>query len=120
MDDKIEQTVSVDLNGLELTYTLAPHDWFNIPVCPGDKMIDENGRDVFVVSAVGRLSADTFYDGICYDSDGNFRFTDECMHYTDRHKLASWCLAHPDDCGGFDRDRYLNDHQAYIEEWQNS
>lgn len=111
------------------TYILAPKDLNGVSVIPGDKMIDENGKDVFTVFCASSCPADIFdnrhdngtdpkFQEICFDEHGYMRFTDECVHYFDRHTLVSWCLNHPDDCGNFDRNRYFSDHDAYMNEWK--
>lgn len=135
MSDSVQRHyVSVSLpNGDYDLYVMAPHDLFDVPVLPGDVMVDENGKDIFTVFSASCCPSSVFYkhisgddseeprfQEICYDQSGIMRFADECIHYSDRHSLVSWCLAHPEDCGDFDRNAYMKDHDGYLEIWQRS
>ena len=109
-------TVSHKLpDGTEDVYTLCPCDLFGDPVLPGDKMLDENGIDIFIVYGVGLVPSpiydictyghtnnpedieDPKYQAVCFASDGTMRFTDETIHYENRRDLVSWCKKHPND-----------------------
>lgn len=115
-------------------YVLAPEDMSGEAVLPGEKMVDENGKDVFTVFAASAIPKEAYdianghehipngdiptYQCVCFDEHNVRRFTDECFHYEDRHSYLSWCLNHPDDCGDFDRDAYFANRDEYLKKWK--